>query len=534
MPLQSILDEIKAHILTTAHSPVLCAFCGMAKTRCGICSAGSHAKQGTRVQAYQACDLTKVKATMEQDLHIHWIHKFLSDFLTIPQSSALRCFWQHWDDVWASDVSQHLECDTNQSSSDGYHFGIWEVAGKKPQLTMEMLKSTMLAIDKHVRPKGKQVDKSVNVQQDNKHGNVVCDKCENVQKHGNVTEYVKNVELYVSLSVLSQAEYEISVQEHKTCPKDLSWDLREEWEILRGRACTGVRLYNTQASFIAPKIAMVFKQHTPKHWTAILKVHAQVQKHLRCSILERPMNMGGLFFALAMKESRSNLIHIDWNDNQLKTGRVANFVSHSWESKFQSNQSWPHLQSSFRSAFSIFEKAYEDFPCKMDVEISGMHPLDYMIPKFLGMTINVPTCERNFSLHVHIWQMMTQHNNENSVSVISPLMNKAMASHTSKQPIHIRRRHQHPCRERNDNHPKLKNLYHLSRLFHDGICVFRLMEDGKPIIFFCEPPTNQDQSDGVSMHSMVMEFDMATWRGAMCLRHGQTFCHLIIHLVLHL
>ena len=36
-----------------------------------------------------------------------------------------------------------------------------------------------------------------------------------------------------------------------------------------------------------------------------------------------------------------------------------------------------------QAAFNVLEKACEDYPRKMDVEINGTRPLDYMIPKFL-------------------------------------------------------------------------------------------------------------------------------------------------------
>jgi hypothetical protein len=60
-------------------------------------------------------------------------------FLSAEHQKRLR---QRWDDVQASGASQHLKCDTNRSSSDGYHFGIWEVAGNKPRLTMETRKQS--------------------------------------------------------------------------------------------------------------------------------------------------------------------------------------------------------------------------------------------------------------------------------------------------------------------------------------------------------------------------------------------------------
>ncbi|KAF5357352.1 hypothetical protein D9758_005925 [Tetrapyrgos nigripes] len=37
------------------------------------------------------------------------------------------------------------------------------------------------------------------------------------------------------------------------------------------------------------------------------------------------------------------------------------------------------------AAFNVLEKACEDYPRKLDVEISGTRPLDYMIPKFLSL-----------------------------------------------------------------------------------------------------------------------------------------------------
>ncbi|KAF9243191.1 armadillo-type protein [Melanogaster broomeanus] len=38
------------------------------------------------------------------------------------------------------------------------------------------------------------------------------------------------------------------------------------------------------------------------------------------------------------------------------------------------------------AAFSVFEKACEDFPRKLDIEINGTRPLDFMIPKFLMLS----------------------------------------------------------------------------------------------------------------------------------------------------
>ncbi|KAF8340986.1 ARM repeat-containing protein [Amanita rubescens] len=38
------------------------------------------------------------------------------------------------------------------------------------------------------------------------------------------------------------------------------------------------------------------------------------------------------------------------------------------------------------AAFNVLEKACEDYPRKLDVEINGIRPLDYMIPKFLSLS----------------------------------------------------------------------------------------------------------------------------------------------------
>ncbi|KAI6131267.1 armadillo-type protein [Pisolithus thermaeus] len=42
--------------------------------------------------------------------------------------------------------------------------------------------------------------------------------------------------------------------------------------------------------------------------------------------------------------------------------------------------------SNQEAAFSVFEKACEDFPRKLDIEINGTRPLDFMIPKFLMLS----------------------------------------------------------------------------------------------------------------------------------------------------
>ena len=46
----------------------------------------------------------------------------------------------------------------------------------------------------------------------------------------------------------------------------------------------------------------------------------------------------------------------------------------------------PPFFSPVQAAFNVLEKACEDYPRKMDVEINGSRPLDYMIPKFLDLS----------------------------------------------------------------------------------------------------------------------------------------------------
>ncbi|KAG2747933.1 hypothetical protein P692DRAFT_20875242 [Suillus brevipes Sb2] len=70
-------------------------------------------------------------------------------------------------------------------------------------------------------------------------------------------------------------------------------------------------------SYIAPKIASVFKDHAPAQWEAILRANARVQRELEHQYLSRPsLNMGGPFFTVAAKESGSGVVHIDWNDDR--------------------------------------------------------------------------------------------------------------------------------------------------------------------------------------------------------------------------
>ncbi|KAG2114485.1 Non-structural maintenance of chromosome element 4 [Suillus cothurnatus] len=75
----------------------------------------------------------------------------------------------------------------------------------------------------------------------------------------------------------------------------------------------------------------------------------------------------------------------------------------------------------------------------------------------------------------------------------------------------------------NPNHfgQSVENLYYMSCLFHEGICGFKITEDGEPITCesmkmsdLCESPTNPNHFDARSRRTMVFEFDVATWREA--------------------
>ncbi|KAG1751550.1 uncharacterized protein EDB91DRAFT_1078311 [Suillus paluster] len=62
----------------------------------------------------------------------------------------------------------------------------------------------------------------------------------------------------------------------------------------------------TIESFMAPKIATAYEQHTPLHWKALQKVHAHVHQQLRHDLLSQPrVDMGGPFFTVAVKEAGS-------------------------------------------------------------------------------------------------------------------------------------------------------------------------------------------------------------------------------------
>ncbi|EPS93751.1 hypothetical protein FOMPIDRAFT_152928 [Fomitopsis schrenkii] len=59
----------------------------------------------------------------------------------------------------------------------------------------------------------------------------------------------------------------------------------------------------------------------------------------------------------------------------------------------------------------------------------------------------------------------------------------------------------------------VENLFYLSFLIRDGKCALDF-EDGEPLIYITEQPTEDDYAQGLRKQQMVMEFDMATWRRA--------------------
>ncbi|KAG2751389.1 hypothetical protein P692DRAFT_201662883, partial [Suillus brevipes Sb2] len=50
---------------------------------------------------------------------------------------------------------------------------------------------------------------------------------------------------------------------------------------------------------------------------ALSRVHVRVRQYLGPDLLFQPrVDMGGPFFALAVKEAGLGVVHLDWNDNR--------------------------------------------------------------------------------------------------------------------------------------------------------------------------------------------------------------------------
>ncbi|KAG1740810.1 uncharacterized protein EDB91DRAFT_1052877 [Suillus paluster] len=159
-----------------------------------------------------------VPAGMPPHLAMRYEH-FVSE---LHQGRLLR----RWDDVIATHPKHHLKADGNRSTTDAFHFGVWEVTASKPRLTRE------------TREQSPEAKKAID----------------------ELLGYVQ--------------------------------------------------------SFIAPNIGTALEQHAPLHAEAMAKAHSRVRQHLKQDLLLRPMvDMGGSFFAVAVKEFGSGVVHIDWNDS---------------------------------------------------------------------------------------------------------------------------------------------------------------------------------------------------------------------------
>ncbi|KAM6502462.1 Nse4 C-terminal domain containing protein [Amanita muscaria] len=60
----------------------------------------------------------------------------------------------------------------------------------------------------------------------------------------------------------------------------------------------------------------------------------------------------------------------------------------------------------------------------------------------------------------------------------------------------------------------VENLFYLSFLIRDGKVAMEINENGEPVVYMCEQPSDQDYAAGLKKQQMVMEFDMATWKRA--------------------
>ncbi|PPQ65664.1 hypothetical protein CVT26_000296 [Gymnopilus dilepis] len=78
----------------------------------------------------------------------------------------------------------------------------------------------------------------------------------------------------------------------------------------------------------------------------------------------------------------------------------------------------------------------------------------------------------------------------------------------------------------NDFAQSVENIFYLSFLIRDGKVAFE-MQDGEPMIYICEEPTEKDYEEGLKKNQMVLEFDMATWKAShsrLCSAHIVTRC----------
>ncbi|KAF8161208.1 Nse4 C-terminal-domain-containing protein [Crassisporium funariophilum] len=65
----------------------------------------------------------------------------------------------------------------------------------------------------------------------------------------------------------------------------------------------------------------------------------------------------------------------------------------------------------------------------------------------------------------------------------------------------------------NDFAQSVENIFYLSFLIRDGKAALDL-QNGEPIIYGCEEPSDADYVGGLKKRQIVLEFDMATWKRA--------------------
>ncbi|PCH34744.1 hypothetical protein WOLCODRAFT_106472 [Wolfiporia cocos MD-104 SS10] len=66
----------------------------------------------------------------------------------------------------------------------------------------------------------------------------------------------------------------------------------------------------------------------------------------------------------------------------------------------------------------------------------------------------------------------------------------------------------------NDFGQSVENLFYLSFLIRDGKCALETNNEGEPVVYICDQPSEEDYTNGLRKRQLVMEFDMATWRRA--------------------
>ncbi|KAF8236504.1 hypothetical protein L208DRAFT_1390604 [Tricholoma matsutake] len=66
----------------------------------------------------------------------------------------------------------------------------------------------------------------------------------------------------------------------------------------------------------------------------------------------------------------------------------------------------------------------------------------------------------------------------------------------------------------NDFAQSVENIFYLSFLIRDGKVAFETTEEGEPVVFICEQPTDEDYTGGLQKRQKVFEFDMAIWQRA--------------------